>query len=105
MDRKAGHPFLTEHLTATHPSRTTDDDTGEAAPVWAPRYSRRLSDKILNAFHHACDQGELKVADQLVQILELMHKRPRPPGDRRRNAESLVAAHMRLWNLRHPGDR
>lgn len=69
-----------------------------------PRYSRRLSDKILIAFHHACDQGDYEVADQLLHILEMMlTRRPlTPDGTRRRNMESLVAAHERLWYLRHP---
>jgi hypothetical protein len=70
----------------------------------APRYTRRLSDKILIAFHHACDQADFEVAEQLLQILEMMlTRRPlTPDGTRRRNMESLVAAHERLWHLRHP---
>ncbi len=70
----------------------------------APRYSRRLSDKILIAFHHACDQGDLEVSEQLLHVLEMMlTRRPlTPDGTRRRNMESLVAAHERLWHLRHP---
>jgi hypothetical protein len=69
-----------------------------------PRYTRRLSDKILIAFHHACDQSDFEVAEQLLRILEMMLTR-RPltsDGTRRRNMESLVAAHERLWHLRHP---
>ena len=68
------------------------------------RHSRRLSDKILVAFHHACDQADFEVAEQLLHILEMMLTR-RPltqDGTRRRNMESLVAAHERLWHLRHP---
>jgi len=70
----------------------------------APRYSRRLSDKILIAFHHACDQGDFEVAEQLLHILEMMlTRRPMSPDtNRRKNIESLVAAHERLWHLRHP---
>lgn len=75
-------------------------DIGAAPPQ---RYSRRLSDKILIAFHHACDQSDFEVAQQLLQILEMMlTRRPlTPDGSRRRNMESLVAAHERLWHLRH----
>lgn len=68
------------------------------------RYSRRLTDKILIAFHQACDQGELEVAEQLLRIVETILTRPpaAPDTNRRRNIESLVAAHERLWLLRHP---
>jgi hypothetical protein len=82
-----------------------EDDPGrEAGAAGAPRYSRRLSDKILIAFHHACDQADFEVAEQLLHILEMMlTRRPlTPDGTRRRNMESLVAAHERLWHLRHP---
>lgn len=68
------------------------------------RHSRRLSDKILIAFHHACDQGDFEVAEELLRILEMMLTRRPVPADsnRRKNMESLVAAHERLWLLRHP---
>jgi hypothetical protein len=61
-----------------------------------------LSDKILIAFHHACDQADFEVARKLLETLEMMLKqRPQVPDrTRRRNLESLVAAHERLWNLR-----
>ena len=73
-----------------------------AAPG-APRYSRRLSDKILAAFHHACDTREFDAAEQLLAILEqMLSRRPSEANlNRRRNMESLVAAHERLWHLRH----
>jgi hypothetical protein len=81
-----------------------DDPAQTAATANPPRYSRRLSDKILIAFHQACDQGDLEVAEQLLHVLEMMlSRRPlTPDGGRRRNMESLVAAHERLWHLRHP---
>ena len=78
----------------------------EALPAhgFVPRHSRRLSDKILVAFHHACDVMDLEVAEQLLRLLEMMTtRRPRPEdGNRRRSIEGLVAAHERLWHLRHP---
>ena len=50
----------------------------------APRHSRRLSDKILIAFHHACDQGDYEVAEELLRILEMMlTRRPVAPGTER----------------------
>ena len=76
----------------------------ERSGALAPRHTRRLSDKILIAFHHACDQADYEVAEQLLRILEMMlTRRPvSPDTNRRRNIESLVAAHERLWYLRHP---
>jgi hypothetical protein len=85
-------------------SQAEEDTSREVGAGGAPRYSRRLSDKILIAFHHACDQADFEVAEQLLHILEMMlTRRPlTPDGTRRRNMESLVAAHERLWHLRHP---
>jgi len=73
-------------------------------PGNAPRYSRRLSDKILIAFHHACDQGDYEIGEELLKILESMLTRRSvaPDANRRKSIESLVAAHERLWHLRHP---
>jgi hypothetical protein len=92
--------------TTGGPVSHTEDEVGreQGGSGAAPRYSRRLSDKILIAFHHACDQGDFEVAEQLLHILEMMlTRRPlTPDGTRRRNMESLVAAHERLWHLRHP---
>jgi hypothetical protein len=61
----------------------------------------------LFAFHFACDQGDLEVAEHLITILEHMLSRPPPEGrpERRVNAQPLVAAHERLWSLRHPEAR
>ena len=86
-------------------TETDDDvDTPPRQGVGAPRYSRRLSDKILIAFHHACDQGDYGIAEQLLHILETMLTRRTvaPDANRRKSIESLVAAHERLWHLRHP---
>jgi hypothetical protein len=70
-----------------------------------PRYTRRLSDKVLIAFHHACDQADIEVAAKLLTVLEFMINRTPdlPAGRERRAKESLVAAHERLWQLRNPG--
>jgi hypothetical protein len=38
----------------------------------SPRYSRRLSDKILIAFHQACDQRDFEVAERLLKVLDSM---------------------------------
>jgi len=84
----------------------TDSEPQRDVAAGAPRYSRRLSDKILIAFHHACDQADFEIADQLLRVLEgLLTRRPvSPDSNRRRSMESLVAAHERLWHLRHDRD-
>jgi hypothetical protein len=84
------------------------DTSLEARPDPAvPRQSRRLSDKILIAFHHACDQQELEVAEQLLRIVETMLRRRDGTTDanRRRSLDTLVAAHERLWHLRNREQR
>jgi hypothetical protein len=93
----------TEPLVNRHESEAPSEGPAPATP----RYSRRLSDKILIAYHHACDQGDFEVAEQLLHVLEMMlTRRPlTPDGTRRRNMESLVAAHERLWHLRHAETR
>ena len=91
-------------MTGDTVSQVEERSARESGSSGAPRYTRRLSDKILIAFHHACDQADFEVAEQLLHVLEMMMTR-RPltaDGTRRRNMESLVAAHERLWHLRHP---
>jgi hypothetical protein len=68
---------------------------------------RRLSDHVMVAFHIACDEGNLEAARQLLTIVEFMLRRPPRDGrpERRIQADPLVAAHERLWSLRHPEAR
>ena len=70
----------------------------------APRYMRHLSDKILIAFHQACDQHDLEVAERLLAVLaRVVSGRWHQPTDLdRRGKESLVAAYEQFWQLRHP---
>ena len=65
-------------------------------------FHRRLSDKLLIAFDQACAIGELTVAHELLCSLEGLFNRPSRYADqeRRKNFESLVEAHERLWILR-----
>jgi len=78
-----------------------------ARPQRRPNRRRRLSDRVLIAFHFACDQGDLEVAAQLIATLESMVQRGPPAGrpERRLVAQPLVAAYERLWVLRHPEAR
>lgn len=65
------------------------------------RYNRRLSDKIQAAFDHACDEGELAVAGDLLTTLEIVLLRVPPKLDRREAIVApLMALHERLWHLR-----
>ena len=101
MVKAPTHPFRAGRPASTT-SSLIDDDARPSEPVAIPRYTRRLTDKILIAFHGACDQREFDIAERLLQVLEMMFERPRVPDDRRRNTENLVSAHVRLWELRHP---
>ncbi len=103
-------PFLgtlqSPSVFSQEPAVRGEGDGPRDAGSGAPRYTRRLSDKILIAFHHACDQADYEIAEQLLQVLEtLLKRRPlNPDTNRRRSMESLVAAHERLWHLRHHSD-
>jgi hypothetical protein len=81
----------------------TEGPTTLQASAPLRRHTRRLEDKLLVAFHHSCDVADIEVARHVLQILELMlsRKPSQPDPNRRRNMEGLVAAHERLWNLRH----
>jgi len=75
----------------------------EASPGPARRHTRRVEDKLLIAFHHACDVNDLEVATQVLRVLEMMLAR-RPvqlDSSRRRNMENLVAAYERIWHIRN----
>jgi hypothetical protein len=80
------------------------DGSSEPLAPPVPRYTRRLSDKILIAFHQGCDQADVEVARRLLDILDVMVQRSPVgrEGGERRIKESLVAAHERLWQMQHP---
>jgi len=86
---------------------TNQDRQDRRRPDPIGRYTRRLSDKVLIAFHHACDQHDFEVAEQLLHVLEMMVKRQPLTLDNRRarDRETLVAAYERLWQLQHSDDR
>jgi hypothetical protein len=72
----------------------------------APRYTRRLSDKLLLVFHSACDQGRLDVAESVLDLAEQVVRRDPPPLQperRRQDMVAIVQAYERLWELRNPG--
>jgi hypothetical protein len=65
---------------------------------------RRLSDKIISAFHAGCDEGALDIATNLLSILQMVVKHPPtlPNGTDRRKPEDLAVLRERLWRLRYP---
>ncbi|WP_376100037.1 hypothetical protein ACE7GA_13070 [Roseomonas sp. CCTCC AB2023176] len=72
----------------------------------SPRYTRRLSDKLLMVFHSACDQGRLDVAESVLDLAEQVVRRDPPPMQperRRQDMVAIVQAYERLWELRNPG--
>jgi hypothetical protein len=68
------------------------------------RRRRSVASHILIAFHQACDQRDLEVAEQLLAVLAMViaGRRHKPAAPDQRDKESLVAAYERLWDLRHP---
>ena len=73
------------------------DDTMTAT---APRYTRRLSDKILIAFHQACDQADFEVAERLLKILETIIA---ARGERARPAAASGVGTRTPWSQRTSG--
>ncbi len=62
--------------------------------------NRRLSDKILIAFHQACEQQDQETARQLLAILDFMWERDQDaPWGRRGNINFLVPARERYQHL------
>jgi hypothetical protein len=82
----------------------SDPHTDGGGKNQAPAYTKRLSDKILIAFHQACDGRDLEVADQLLRVLEMVLTRQPVEAERhaQRRKQSLVAAYERLFALRNP---
>lgn len=66
-----------------------------------PSPSRRLSDKLRSALHAACDEGAVKVATSLLELLETQIRHPPrlPAGRERRQVEDLRGPTERIANL------
>ena len=59
-----------------------------------PKYDRRLSDKILAAFAHAYEVGELSVASSLRRALEQAESSGRETSAERRLSDTLYQADL-----------
>lgn len=63
---------------------------------------RRLSDKIIDAFDMACDQGDAEVAEGLYRVLEIVLTNYGGAGstDKRLNTDFIHTASERLDKVR-----
>jgi len=79
-----------------------DEIQGSPATAEALKFGRRLSDKILIAFHHACDARDISTAEDLLATLGRLIARPVAVEsfDRRKVVETLADANYRLWDLK-----
>src|ERR1700753_3076137 len=73
-------------------------------PRLSPPDRCALFDEVLVLFHCACDQRDNKVAFELIAVLDgmAMREAPLPDSEVRLSKLGLVAAHERLWEMRHP---
>jgi hypothetical protein len=78
---------------------------GPAAALPPQPHDGRTFEKVLGAFHMACDQSDLEVATALLRVMDHLAMRRPPPEGRRssRVAEQLVAAYTRHWQLTKAG--
>ncbi len=66
---------------------------------------RRLSDKITMAFEHACEIGDVRLAEKLLESLELVLLRgPSAVEERALHLEIIIAGRNRLATLRGPAE-
>ena len=65
--------------------------------------SRQLPGRLITAAHQSIDLGDMETASRLLggveQLMQVKAARSGPPV--RRIMEGLVAAHRRIWDLRH----
>lgn len=62
-----------------------------------PRSARSLPDMLVSIVHLACDERQFELASQLLHLIEKIVRR----DPVKHHIEVLVAAHERLWLLRH----
>jgi len=81
----------------------------QASPATAEalKYGRRLTDKILIAFHHACDKQDILAAEDLLWTLDRLIARPvlTEGPDRRKIVETFVDANYRLGDIKRHAAR
>lgn len=58
-----------------------------------------LSQKLLSAFHQACDEGDPYCGLILLELLEMELQSMAPGEARNRALEGLIMAYEKLWQL------
>lgn len=58
-----------------------------------------LSNRLLTAFHQACDEGDPHCGLMILELLELELQAMPPCNDRSRALEGLIMAYEKLWQL------
>jgi hypothetical protein len=96
---------MNEPLVFTPKIASAESAQSDTATADALKYRRRLSDKILVAFYHACDDRDVLTAEQLLKTLEsVLSRRVFDQGpERRRGAEILIDANFRILDLKQSG--
>ncbi len=84
----------------------SNDGLGAEFASVHPKLGRRLSDKILVAFHCACDLHDVIVAERLLSTVDKLTDENRTafPFAKRRLQVALIGAHHRLSNLKRELD-
>ncbi|MBO6784266.1 MAG: hypothetical protein JJ899_13495 [Alphaproteobacteria bacterium] len=65
--------------------------------VGTPKYSRRLSDKVLAAFNHAYAVGELEVAASLREVLARLDNAQAELDPHQRRDSAIALSQADLW--------
>jgi len=70
------------------------------------KFNRRLSDRIIDAFDHACSSEDLEVAEGLFRVLELVLTRhgENDSADKRKNIAFVLEAADKLQLIREVKD-
>ena len=87
------------------PEAANSTSASTLTPEVTPSQSRKLPERILVAVHEACDLGDLDVAAKLLSTVETLIQTNgnKLNPELRRTMKSMIAAHYRLWQLRHDG--
>ena len=84
--------------SADIPNSATDEESDVIdTDVGTPKYSRRLSDKVLAAFNHAYAVGEMEVAASLREVLARLDNDRANKDERQRRDSAIALSQADLW--------